>query len=198
MAVDFLQSRTKDNLMRAFAGESQARNRYTFAAEQAHKAKMQLLAELFRFTSAQELAHAKVFYDHLKQFSGQTLRIDGRYPVNVSDNVLDLLKFAHHNEMQEFEEDYPTFAQVAREEGFAPIAASFQMIAAIEGVHAKRFLQIAQLLEQGQLFASGGETVWMCMNCGHLHHGTSVPQQCPVCQHDQGFFVPGAMAAWNC
>ena len=105
---------------------------------------------------------------------------------------------AHHNEMEEFESVYPMFAQIAQEEGFAKVAASFKMIAQIEQTHAKRFQHMAQLVEQNQLFASNGEAVWMCLNCGHLHTGKRVPEQCPVCQHNQGFFVPLPMAPWTC
>lgn len=198
MTVAFEDSKTRENLMRAFAGESQARNRYTFAAEQACKAKMPMLAEIFRFTADQERAHAKVFYDHLTQLAGQNITVDGTYPIDIADNLLDLLNMAQHNEMEEFETVYPAFAKVAQQEGFAKIAASFQMIAAIEQNHAKRFQHIAQLVAQNQLFAASGETVWMCLNCGHLHTGKQVPEQCPVCQHSQGYFVPLNMAPWTC
>ena len=198
MTVDFMKSRTKENLMRAFAGESQARNRYTLAAEQADNAKLQVVSEIFKFTANQELAHGKIFYDHLVQAAGQTIVIDGSYPVDLADNLLDLLKMAHHNEMQEFEEAYPGFARVAEEEGFAKVAASFRMIAEIEHSHAKRFQHIAQLLEQGKLFRRDGEnSVWMCTNCGYLHQGSQVPEQCPVCQHGQGYFISLDMAPWT-
>lgn len=198
MTVDFQNSRTKENLMRAFAGESQARNRYTFAAEQAEEANLYVLSEIFKFTASQECAHAKVFYDHLTQLAGQTIKVDGTYPIDIADNLLDLLKMAHHNEMEEFEDAYPTFAKVAEEEGFLPVAASFRMIAEIEHSHAKRFQHMAQLVEQAQLFAAQGEEVWMCLNCGHLHRGRQVPEECPVCQHNRGYFVPLNMAPWTC
>lgn len=198
MTVEFQTSKTRENLMRAFAGESQARNRYTFAAEQANEAKLRVLAEIFKFTADQERAHAKVFYDHLTQLAGQNITVDGTYPIDIADNMLDLLNMAHHNEMEEFESVYPMFAQIAQEEGFAKVAASFKMIAQIEQTHAKRFQHMAQLVEQNQLFASNGETVWMCLNCGHLHTGKRVSEQCPVCQHNQGFFVPLSMAPWTC
>lgn len=198
MTGEFQTSRTRENLMRAFAGESQARNRYTFAAEQAQAAKLPVLAEIFRFTADQERAHAKVFYDHLTQLAGQNLTVDGTYPIDIADNLLDLLKMAQRNEMEEFEAVYPMFAQIAQEEGYAKVAASFRVIAEIEQTHAKRFQHMAQLVEQSQLFAADGEAVWMCLNCGHLHTGKRVPEQCPVCQHAQGFFVPIAMAPWTC
>ena len=124
--------------------------------------------------------------------------MDGTYPIDIADNLLDLLKMAHHNEMEEFEDAYPAFAKVAEEEGFLPVAASFRMIAEIEHSHAKRFQHMAQLVEQAQLFAAQGEEVWMCLNCGHLHRGRQVPEECPVCQHNRGYFVPLNMAPWTC
>lgn len=198
MTAEFQNSRTKENLMKAFAGESQARNRYTFAAEQAKESNLYVLSEIFEFTAEQERAHAKVFYDHLAGLAGHNITVDGTYPVDAADNLLDLLHMAHHNEMEEFEDVYPAFAKVAEEEGFLPVAASFRMIAQVEQNHAMRFQHIAKLVEQGQLFAATGEDVWMCLNCGHLHKGKQVPEQCPVCQHNRGYFVPVDMAPWTC
>ena len=198
MTMDFQNSKTKENLMRAFAGESQARNRYTFAAEQAQTANLRILAEIFKFTADQERAHAKVFYDHLTQLAGQTVAVDGTYPIDIADNLLELLHMAHHNELEEFESVYPAFAQVAQEEGYPKVAASFEMIAQIEQSHGKRFAHMAQLMEQNQLFAASGEEVWMCLNCGHLHRGKQVPAMCPVCSHNQGFFIKLDMAPWTC
>lgn len=198
MTMDFQNSKTRENLMRAFAGESQARNRYTFAAEQAKTVKLPVLAEIFTFTANQELAHAKVFYDHLSQLAGQNIAIDGTYPIDIADNLLNLLHMAQHNELEEFEAVYPAFAKVAQEEGYPKVAASFQMIAQIEQSHAKRFQHIAKLMEQNQLFAAPNEAVWMCLNCGHLHTGKQVPEQCPVCSHNQGYFVQLDMAPWTC
>ncbi len=198
MTVTFENSRTKENLMKAFAGESQARNRYTFAAEQAKESNLYVLSEIFQFTADQEQAHAKVFYDHLTGLAGQTIAVEGTYPIDIADNLLDLLHMAHHNEMEEFEDVYPAFAKIAEEEGFPPVASSFRMIAQIEQNHAKRFQHIAQLVEQAQFFAATGEEMWMCLNCGHLHKGKQVPEQCPVCQHNRGFFAPVAMTPWTC
>ena len=198
MTMTFENSRTKENLMKAFAGESQARNRYMFAAEQANTSNLYVLAEIFRYTADQEQAHAKVFYDHLAGLAGQNIAVEGSYPVDVADNVLDLLHMAQHNELEEFENVYPHFASVAEEEGFLPVAASFRMIAEIEHNHARRFQHVAKLLEEGRLFAGTGEAVWMCQNCGHLYNGSKVPDTCPVCQHHRGFFIPVDMAPWTC
>lgn len=198
MTMTFENSRTKENLMKAFAGESQARNRYMFAAEQANTSNLYVLAEIFRYTADQEQAHAKVFYDHLAGLAGQNIAVEGTYPVDIADNVLDLLHMAQHNELEEFENVYPAFAAVAEEEGFLPVAASFRMIAEIEHNHARRFQHVAKLLEEGRLFAGNGEAVWMCQNCGHLYKGSKVPDTCPVCQHNRGFFIPVDMAPWTC
>ena len=198
MTMTFENSRTKENLMKAFAGESQARNRYMFAAEQANTSNLYVLAEIFRYTADQEQAHAKVFYDHLAGLAGQNIAVEGTYPVDIADNVLDLLHMAQHNELEEFENVYPHFASVAEEEGFLPVAASFRMIAEIEHNHARRFQHVAKLLKEGRLFAGTGEAVWMCQNCGHLYKGSKVPDTCPVCQHNRGFFIPVDMAPWTC
>ena len=110
-------------------------------------------------------------------------------PVETTKNVLDLLKFAHHNEYEEHQPVYPSFAETARKEGFPEIATSFELIARIEKTHGDRFKMFAELLEQGKLFVSECETEWMCLNCGHIHTGKSAPGICPVCHHEQGYFI---------
>ncbi len=187
--MEFKDSKTKENLMRAFAGESQARNRYTFAAEQAKKAKLQAVSFVFTYTADQEKAHAKVFYDHLRELSGETIFIDGGYPVDITEDVADLLRRAEHNEHEEAEDVYPEFARIAEEEGFARVAASFRMIAGIERVHEQRFRRFAQWLEEQKLFAEDSQRAWICLNCGFIYEGEQVPLKCPVCEHDQGYFV---------
>lgn len=197
MSVSFSESKTKENLMRAFAGESQARNRYTFAAKTAKKNNLHVVEAVFTFTASQEEAHAKVFYDFLKELTGENITVDGTYPVEVYDSVSELLLAARHDEMQEAEEVYVNFANVAKEEGFNKIAAAFDMIAKIEKTHADRFGIYAELLEAGKLFVSDIETHWMCLNCGHIFDGKEVPEQCPVCSHDKGFFVRLELAPYT-
>lgn len=189
MAVDFKNSETKDNLMRAFAGESQARNRYTFGAEQAKKQKQQAVAQLFLYTADQERAHAKVFYKHLKELSGETIHIDGGYPVDLTEDLAELLRMAQHNEYEEHDDVYQKFAEKAQEEGFPKVAASFRMIAEIERIHGDRFGRFAQWLEENKLHVSDVKTGWICLNCGHVFEGESVPEKCPACDHDRGYFV---------
>ncbi len=148
MAVNFKTSETKLNLMRAFAGESQARNRYTFAAQQAKEQKLHVVEAVFTFTADQEKEHAQVFYNHLKEMAGETIQIDGGYPVDISQSVLELLRFAQHNEYEEHDPVYQAFGDKAMEEGFPKIAASFHQIAKIEKVHGDRFGRLADLIEQ--------------------------------------------------
>lgn len=189
MSVNFKDSETKDNLMRAFAGESQARNRYTFAASQAKKAKLHVVEEVFRFTADQEKEHAEIFYNHLKELSGETIHVDGGYPVDITDSVVQLLRFAQHNEYEEHDDVYRKFGDKAKEEGFDDVARSFHMIAEIEQTHGNRFGKYADLLEQNKLFVSDVSCGWMCLNCGHVVESTAAPERCPVCDHDQGFFI---------
>lgn len=189
MAVDFKNSETKDNLMRAFAGESQARNRYTFAAGQAKKENLQVIAAVFRYTADQEKEHAEIFYGHLKELAGETIHVDGGYPVDISGNVLDLLKKAQHNEYEEHDPVYKSFGEKAMEEGFQSVAHSFFSIAEIEKVHGDRFGRFAKWMEENKLFISDVKTGWICLNCGYVFEGEKVPEKCPVCQHDRGYFI---------
>ena len=189
MATEFQNSITKDNLMRAFAGESQARNRYTFAASQAKKNGMYVVSAVFAFTASQEKEHAEIFYNHLREMAGKNILIDGGYPVDLSDNVVDLLSMAQHNEYEEHDDVYKNFGDKAREEGFDQIAAVFHQIAEVEKIHGDRFGRFAQLLEEGRLFVSDVEEEWMCLNCGFVFRGTKAPEICPVCRHDQGYFI---------
>lgn len=187
--INLKDSETAKNLMRAFAGESQARNRYTIAAKMAKKEGFPVVQYAFQFTAKQELTHAMIFYDYLKEMKGETIWIDGGYPVDQYDKCLDLLKAARHNEYEEFENVYQQFGNIAREEGFPAIANSFFMIAAIEKTHGDRFQMFADYLEQNRLFVSEVETGWMCLHCGHVLRGTQAPAQCPVCHHEQGYFI---------
>lgn len=197
MSVSFAESKTKENLLRAFAGESQARNRYTFSAGFAKKQGLPCLEMVFLFTANQELAHAKAFYDYLKDFTGENIAIDGTYPVDIYPTIAQHLRAAQHNEMQEYEHDYASFAQTAKEEGFSEISYLFSQIARIEKVHGERFGQFADLVEQGKLFVSDVQCEWMCLNCGHILNVVRPPEKCPVCQHGQGYFVRLEMVPWQ-
>lgn len=189
MSVEFKNSQTKDNLMRAFAGESQARNRYTFSAGTAKNQKLHVIEAVFIFTANQEKEHAEIFFKHLQELSGQTILVDGKYPVDLQYNVAELLRAAQRGEFHEFEEVYPSFAEVAKQEGFDDVASSFTMISKIEKTHGDRFSMFADLLEQNKLFISDISVDWMCLNCGHIVNGKEAPDKCPVCDHDKGYFI---------
>ncbi len=197
MSVDFKISETRNNLMKAFAGESQARNRYTFAAAAAKKQNLHVIEAVFRFTADQEKEHAEIFYNHLKECTGDTVTIEGGYPVDIHDSVLQLLRCAVHNEYEEYEPVYKSFGDKAKEEGFSAIAQSFYKIAEIEKTHGDRFKRFADYMENNQLFVEEYECGWMCLNCGHIHNGKEAPGVCPVCQHDQGYFIRLTLAPYS-
>lgn len=195
--MELKNSETKINLMRAFAGESQARNRYTFAAGQAKQQKLHVIEAVLTFTANQEKEHAEIFYNHLKELSGETIQIDGGYPVDAAQDMAKLLRMAQHNEFEEFDPVYPAFGATAKEEGFAKVANSFDMISKIEQTHGERFGNLADLLEQGKLFLSDVECGWMCLNCGYVFTGKGAPEKCPVCDHDKGYFIRLSMAPYT-
>lgn len=197
MAVSFKDSETKDNLMRAFAGESQARNRYTLAAEQAERENLYVVQAVFKFTADQEKEHAEIFYKHLSRLAGETIHVDGGYPVDITDSISELLRMAQHNEYEEHDPIYKAFGDKAMEEGFLEVAGSFYNIAEIEKRHGDRFGTLAELLEQEKLFVSDVKTGWMCLNCGFVFEGVKVPDQCPVCQHDKGYFIRMELAPFT-
>ena len=187
--MDFKTSETKLNLLRAFAGESQARNRYTFAASEAKKQNLTVIERVFTFTAGQEKEHAELFYKALGECAGENIEICAGYPIDISTSVVELLKSAVHNEFEEYNPVYSTFAQIAKEEGFDKISTLFSQIAEIEKSHAERFDHFRELLEQGKLFSNDNETKWLCLNCGHIHSGKDAPKICPVCEHNQGYFI---------
>lgn len=194
--TDFKSSATAKNLMRAFAGESQARNRYTIAADAAKKQGLYSVSQVFLFTADQERAHAERYYDLLKNLSGTTIDISGGYPVDHFDNVVELLKKAEHNELEEADDVYQAFGNEAKAEGFTEAAATFFQIAEVEAIHARRFGKLAELLEQNKYFESDLSGKWMCMNCGHIQAGKMVPAVCPVCRYEQGYFIPVEIAPY--
>lgn len=193
----FARSETHINLMRAFAGESQARNRYTIAAGMAREKNLYVVQQVFLFTADQELTHAKQFYRQLADLSGQTIRADGTYPVDLYPDLLSHLRAAQHNEFQEWEHDYAHFAKTASEEGFPLVAKLFDSIAGIERIHGERFGRFADLLEREELFVSSVTCQWMCLNCGYVVESTMAPASCPVCHHPQGYFVRMEMVPFH-
>ena len=148
-----------------------------------------MVSAVFRYTADQEKEHAQVFYNHLKELSGDTIHVDGGYPVDLADDVAKLLRMAQHNEYEEHDPVYKAFGDKAKAEGFMNVAASFYKIAEIEKIHGDRFGRLAELLEQNKLFVSDVKTAWMCLNCGFVFEGERVPEKCPVCSHDKGYFI---------
>lgn len=195
--MEFKDSVTKENLMRAFAGESQARNRYTIAAGEAKKQNLHVIEAVFRFTADQEKEHAEIFYKHLSSLGGENIHIDGAYPVDISQDVAKLLRMAQHNEYEEHDDVYKNFGDKAKEEGFLEVASSFYQIAKIEKTHGDRFGRFAEMLEKNELFVSSVETAWMCLECGNIYTGSQVPPVCPVCHNDKGYYVRLELAPYT-
>ena len=197
MGIQFQDSQTKINLMKAFAGESQARNRYTFAAEEAREQGMYSISEVFLFTAEQERAHADRFYDLLKSLSGSTVDICGSFPIDKQDTLEGLLDAATHNEYEEADDVYIAFAETAKEEGFLEVASAFSQIAKIEEIHGDRFARISGMLKDGTYFESEENGKWMCLNCGNIHTGRKVPGVCPVCRREKGYFISIELAPYK-
>lgn len=160
-----------------------------FCRRAGKKENLYVVSAVFRYTAEQEKEHAEIFYNHLKELSGENIHIDGSYPVDLADDVAKLLRMAQHNEYEEHDSVYKAFGDKAKEEGFLHVASSFHKIAEIEKIHGDRFGHLADLLEQNKLFVSNVKTAWMCLNCGFVFEGEKVPEKCPVCEHDRGYFI---------
>ena len=188
---------THTNLMRAFASESQARNRYTIYAEEAKKEGYPLIQQLFEKTSDQEQAHGKVFYEYLaKEFNGQHIEIHADYPVDFyHENTHENLKASINSEGHEHNVVYPTFAETARREGLVKIAEHFEMIAEIENEHKRKFVEVLTQLENKTLFKKSEPVAWECQICGHIHFGVAAPTLCGVCSHPKGHFQEAQLPA---
>ena len=178
-------TQTEKNLLLAFSGESQARNRYTFFASQAKKEGLVQIAQIFEETAAQEKEHAKRFFKFLE---GSDLEVTGTFPAGVIADTLANLKAAADGEEHEWTSMYPEFAQVARDEGFNAVAAAFEAISIAEKQHEKRYRDLAKNLEDGKVFKRNGKIIWRCINCGYLHEGEEAPKTCPACLHPQDYF----------
>ena len=185
MSKSLKGTRTEQNLLKAFAGESQARNRYEFFAKQAKKEGLEQIAGLFQETANQEKEHAKRFFKFLE---GGMVEITAAYPAGVIGHTAENLKAAAAGENEEWTDLYPAFADIAKEEGFADVAAAFRMIAKVEEQHEKRYLKLLDNLEKGVVFEKDDEVYWMCRNCGYIHKGKKAPKQCPACLHPQSYF----------
>jgi len=178
-------TRTEKNLLCAFAGESQARNRYNFFASQAKKEGFVQISEIFAETAHHENQHAKRFFKHLE---GGELEITASFPAGVIGTTAENLKVAAAGENEEWTSMYPEFAAIAREEGFEAIAKLFEAVSVAEKQHEKRFNDLLANIEAGRVFNRDGEVVWRCRNCGYLHTGSEAPKACPACAHPQAHF----------
>src|SRR5664280_84384 len=178
-------TQTEKNLLKAFAGESQARNRYDFFAKVAMKEGLEQIAALFEETAMNERSHAKQFF---KQLEGRAVEITATYPAGKIGTTLENLKAAAEAENEEWTDLYPEFGRIADEEGFKRIGLLFRMIAKVEEVHEKRYRKLYQSLEEGKVFEREGKVVWKCRVCGFLHEGTKPAFKCPVCEHPQAYF----------
>lgn len=178
-------TQTEKNLLTAFAGESQARNRYTYFTGQAKKDGYVQIAAIFEETANQEKEHAERFFKFLE---GGEVEITGAFPAGIIGTTLENLKAAAAGEHYEHTEMYPGFAKTAREEGFETIAAVFEAIAVAEKQHEKRYVDLAANIEAGRVFKRDEEVVWRCRNCGYLHKGSEAPEVCPACVHPRDHF----------
>ena len=178
-------TRTEANLLTAFAGESQARNRYTFYASKARKEGLIQMSAIFTETADQEAEHAKRLFNFLE---GGEVEITASFPAGVIGTTFDNLKAAAAGEHYEHTEMYPEFARIAREEGFEKIAKVFEAIAVAEKQHEKRYLELAANLEAGRVFKRNGTVIWRCRNCGYIHEGPEAPAVCPACAHPRSYF----------
>ena len=194
--MNLKNTQTLNNLMRAFAGESLARNRYEFAAEQAETDGLPVIAAVFRYTAGQEKEHAEIFADYLRRGGAETVEIKGGFPVDTAADTLALLASAVKNEQQEHSDVYPAFAAVARDEGFGEIARKLEQIARVESCHAGRFEALRRLLAEHKLFVSDVECAWICLNCGHEFNEKAAPQTCPVCG-EAGYFIRVSMSPYE-
>ncbi len=178
-------SRTEKNILTAFAGESQARNRYTYFASQAKKEGYVQIQAIFEETANQEKEHAKRLFKFLE---GGDVEIQAAFPAGVIGNTMDNLMASAAGENHEYTEMYPEFAQIAQEEGFDEIAAVMEAIAVAEKQHEKRYLALAENIKAGKVFKRDNSVVWRCRNCGYLHEGTDAPDECPACAHPRDHF----------
>jgi rubrerythrin len=178
-------SKTEGNLLKAFAGESQARNRYTYFASAAKKEGFEQIAAIFTETAENELEHAKVFFKHLE---GGEVEITASYPAGRIGTTAENLLAAAEGEKMEWGTLYPDFAQTAKKEGFDKVATSFTEISEVEEQHEKRYRKLLDNVNKGAVFKRAKEVEWKCRNCGYVHHGKEAPKVCPACSHPQSYY----------
>jgi rubrerythrin len=177
-------TKTEQNLLKAFAGESQASNRYEFFAGIAKSEGYEQIAAIFQETASQERVHAKRFFKFLE---GGMVEITASYPAGIIGTTKENLKAAAEGENEEWTELYPTFAEIAKEEGFPLIASAFKMIAKVETEHERRYLKLLQNLSEDKVFIKDGKVWWKCLNCGYVYESEKALENCPACLHPKAF-----------
>jgi len=185
MSKSIKGTRTEKNLLAAFAGESQARMRYTYFASQARKEGFEQIADIFLETAENEKEHAKVFFKYLE---GGEVAITAGYPAGIIGDTKTNLEQAAKGEHEEWTTLYSSFAEVAKEEGFPEVARSFEQIAKVESFHEARYRKLIENIEKGEVFKRTEVKKWHCRNCGYVHEGTEAPKICPACQHPQSYY----------
>jgi len=181
-------SETEKNLLKAFAGESQARNRYTYFASVAKKAGFEQIAGIFLETADNEKEHAKIFFKYLKESKGRDLEITTTYPAGKISTTEENLLAATEGEKAEHSAIYPEMKKIAQQEGFKEIAISFQEIAEVEEQHEKRYRKLLENIKHKEVFKRDKEVLWKCRNCGYIHKGKTAPEICPACKHPQTYY----------
>jgi len=178
-------TKTEQNLLKSFAGESQARNRYTFFASKAKKDGFEQIASFFEETAAQEKEHAKLFFKFLE---GGMVEITAAFPAGIIGSTAENLRASAEGENEEWALLYPEFARIAEEEGFPKIAEAFKLVATVEKRHEERYRHLLQNIENDTVFKRSEKQEWMCRNCGYIHDGEESPEMCPCCIHPQSYF----------
>ncbi|HVQ01706.1 MAG TPA: rubrerythrin family protein [Candidatus Thermoplasmatota archaeon] len=178
-------TQTEKNLLAAFAGESQARNRYTYFSSEARKAGYEQIAAIFTETAENEKEHAKVYFKHLQ---GGMAEITAMYPAGIIGTTEENLKEAADGEKLEWGTLYPEFADIAEKEGFPDVALSFRNIAKVEAYHERRYRKLLENIQKKQVFKRDKTVKWVCKNCGYVHEGKEAPAKCPACQHPQAYY----------
>jgi len=187
--MEFRGSKTAENLMKSFAGESQARMRYNYYASVARKEGFRQIEEIFNETADNEKEHAKLFMKQLIEngVNENVIEINAGYPVAYSDTMKNL-EYAANGEQEEWTDLYPTFAKVAKEEGFNEVARTFELVALVEKRHETRYRKLLNNVKNHEVFKKGGKVFWKCRNCGHIVESIEAPEICPVCNHPQAHF----------
>jgi rubrerythrin len=185
MIMEFKGSKTEKNVLAAFAGESQARNRYSFFASAAKKEGYEQIGAIFQQTAEEEREHAKLFFKLLK---GGEAEITATYPAGVIGTTKENLKAAAAGEKMEWGTLYPSFAKTAEKEGFKETANLFKQVAKVEEHHEKRYATLLANMQKGEVFKKDIPSKWYCRNCGYVHNGKSAPAKCPVCDHPRAYF----------